>query len=149
MAYIFESTIRDSNINAVGNNTALGVRLTNLSTIFQSVYTIPEQVRENLKTLLLTQIGERYMQPEFGTNLLAIVFEPNVSELKSDIQDILESAISTWLPYVSIEQLNITTTEDDLTLIHHVLISLSYSIRNYSTDSIKIYVNNDNTVSVV
>lgn len=149
MAYIFESTIQDSNINAVANNTALGVRLTNLSTIFQSVYTIPEQVRENLKTLLLTQIGERYMQPEFGTNLLAIVFEPNVSELKSDIQDILESAISTWLPYVSIEQLNITTTEDDPTLIHHVLISLSYSIRNYSTDSIKIYVNNDNTVSVV
>lgn len=137
MAYIFESTIQDSNINAVANNTALGVRLSNLSTIFQSVYTIPEQVRENLKTLLLTQIGERYMQPEFGTNLLAIVFEPNVSELKSDIQDILESAISTWLPYVSIEQLNITTTEDDPTLIHHVLISLSYSIRNYSTDSIK------------
>jgi phage baseplate assembly protein W len=149
MAYVFESTIQDSNINNVSNNTALGIRLTNLNSIFQSVYTVPEQVRENLKTLLLTQIGERYMQPEFGTNLLAIIFEPNVGELKADIQDILESAISTWLPYVSIEQLNIVTTEDDPTLMHHVLISLTYSIRNYSTDSIKIYVNNDNTVSVV
>jgi phage baseplate assembly protein W len=149
MAYVFESTIQDSNINNVSNNTALGIRLTNLNSMFQSVYTVPEQVRENLKTLLLTQIGERYMQPEFGTNLLAIIFEPNVGELKADIQDILESAISTWLPYVSIEQLNIVTTEDDPTLMHHVLISLTYSIRNYSTDSIKIYVNNDNTVSVV
>lgn len=147
MAYVFESTVQTSNVD-VARNTALGVRLTNLNSIFQSIYTIPEQVRENLKTLLLTQIGERYMQPEFGTNLLAIVFQPNVDELKQDIREILQSAISTWLPYINIVQLDITTTEDDPTLVHHVLISLSYSIANYSTESIKIYVNNDNTITV-
>jgi phage baseplate assembly protein W len=148
MAYVFESTIESSNVD-ITRSTALGIRLTNLDSIFQSVYTVPEQVRENLKTLLLTQIGERYMQPNFGTNLLAILFEPNVSELKQDIQEILESAISTWLPYISIEQLNITTADEDPTMPHQVLISFSYSIANYSTDSIIIYVNNDNTVSVV
>lgn len=147
MAYVFESTIESSNVD-VTRSTALGVRLTSLDSIFQSVYTIPEQVRENLKTLLLTQIGERYMQPEFGTNLLAVVFEPNVSELKQDIQEILQSAISTWLPYINIAQLDITTTEDDPSLMYHVLISFSYSIAGYSTESIKIYVNNDNTVTV-
>jgi phage baseplate assembly protein W len=148
MAYVFESTVETSNTD-VSRNTALGVRLTNLNSIFQSVYTVPVQVRENLKTLLLTQIGERYMQPEFGTNLLAILFEPNVSELKEDIQDTLVSAISRWLPYINIEQIEITTNEDDPTLVHQVIVSLSYAITNYSTESIVVYVNNDNTVSVV
>jgi phage baseplate assembly protein W len=148
MAYVFESTVETSNTD-VSRNTAIGARLTNLNSIFQSVYTVPVQVRENLKTLLLTQIGERYMQPEFGTNLLAILFEPNVSELKEDIQDTLVSAISRWLPYINIEQIEITTNEDDPTLVHQVIVSLSYAITNYSTESIVVYVNNDNTVSVV
>jgi phage baseplate assembly protein W len=145
MAYVFETQVQNINETL---NTALGVRLTNRNGIFQPLYTIPEQTKENLKTLLLTQIGERYMQPEFGTNLLSMVFEPNVTELKQDIQDTLTSAISTWLPYVRIEQLDIVTADDDPTSIHHVSISLSYSIQNFSTDSIKIYVNNDNTVTV-
>jgi phage baseplate assembly protein W len=148
MAYVFESTVETNNTD-VSRNTALGARLTNLNSVFQSVYTVPVQVRENLKTLLLTQIGERYMQPEFGTNLLAILFEPNVSELKEDIQDTLVSAISRWLPYINIEQIEITTNEDDPTLVHQVIVSLSYAITNYSTESIVVYVNNDNTVSVV
>ena len=148
MAYVFESTVETSNTD-VSRNTAIGARLTNLNSVFQSVYTVPVQVRENLKTLLLTQIGERYMQPEFGTNLLAILFEPNVTELKEDIQDTLVSAISRWLPYINIEQIEITTNEDDPTLVHQVIVSLSYAITNYSTESIVVYVNNDNTVSVV
>jgi len=148
MSYVFESTVETSNTD-VSRNTALGARLTNLNSVFQSVYTVPVQVRENLKTLLLTQIGERYMQPEFGTNLLAILFEPNVSELKEDIQDTLVSAISRWLPYINIDQIEITTNEDDPTLVHQVIVSLSYAITNYSTESIVVYVNNDNTVSVV
>jgi phage baseplate assembly protein W len=148
MSYVFESTVESSNTD-VSRNTALGARLTNLNSVFQSVYTVPVQVRENLKTLLLTQIGERYMQPEFGTNLLAILFEPNVTELKEDIQDTLVSAISRWLPYINIEQIEITTNEDDPTLVHQVIVSLSYAITNYSTESIVVYVNNDNTVSVV
>jgi phage baseplate assembly protein W len=148
MSYVFESTVETSNTD-VSRNTALGARLTNLNSVFQSVYTVPVQVRENLKTLLLTQIGERYMQPEFGTNLLAILFEPNVTELKEDIQDTLVSAISRWLPYINIEQIEITTNEDDPTLVHQVIVSLSYAITNYSTESIVVYVNNDNTVSVV
>ena len=144
MAYVFETEAQ--NINAT--STALGVRFTNRNGIFQSVYTVPEQTKENLKTLLLTQIGERYMQPEFGTNLLSIVFEPNVIELKEDIQNTLTSAISLWLPYVQIEQLDIVTAEDDPTSVHQVSISLTYSIQNFSTDSIKIYVSDDNTVTV-
>ena len=150
MAYVFERQVQSSDITSnIFVDIPLGVRLTNSSTVFQSIYVVPDQVKENLKTLLLTQIGERYMQPEFGTNLLSIVFQPNVSELKGEIQEILETSIGTWLPYIIIEDLTILTAEDEPTLPYHVSVSLTYSIENFSTDTIKIYVNNNNTVSVV
>jgi phage baseplate assembly protein W len=146
MAYVFETAVENPQVD---ENIGLGVRLTNLDSVFQTVYEVRTQVKENLKTLLLTRIGERYMQPTFGTNLLNIVFQPNAIQLKEEIIDILVTPINVWLPYISIDETNIVTAEDDPNLPHQVSISLSYSIQNFSTDSITIFANNDNTITVV
>ena len=53
----------------------LGIRLDVQS--FTPLYLTTDQAYENLKTLLLTRKGERYHQPNFGTRLLNILFEPN------------------------------------------------------------------------
>jgi phage baseplate assembly protein W len=146
MAYVVET---QPVIPVDQQSIGLGVRFTNLDSIFQTIYTTNEQVKENLKTLLLTRIGERYMQPSFGTNLLNIVFEPNTEQIKEVISDILIDPINTWLPYIVIENLNVTTAEDDPTLPYHVSISLTYTINDFSTDTITFNVNNDNTITVV
>ena len=145
MAYVIETITNTSPVQ----ETALGVKFTNLDSIFVSLYNTQQQVRENLKTLLLTRIGERYMQPTYGTNLLSIIFQPNTSELKQEIQDIIQNPITFWLPYIIIESINLVTAEENPSLPYQIEISIEYSIENFNTDTITIFANNDNTLSVV
>jgi phage baseplate assembly protein W len=138
-----------NDIVRVTDNIGLGVAFsTGTGGLFSSIYTTPEQVKQNLKSLLLTRIGERYMQPTFGTNLLNIIFEPNIADLKEDVTDLLITPINYWLPYVTIESINIITNEDDPTMIHNLKISIKYSINNFSTQTITLTSTNDGIIAV-
>lgn len=146
MAFVYENV--NDNLLLLPD-TGIGVGLSNLDTIFSTIYTVRQQARENLKSLLLTRIGERYMQPTFGTRLLEIIFQPNTHDLKPEIEDILVEPINSWLPYIVIDGIDITTAEDTPNLPYQTQISILYSIQNFSTDTITIFANNDNTLSVV
>jgi phage baseplate assembly protein W len=76
------------------------------------------------------------MQPTFGTNLLNIIFEPNINELKDDISELLRAPINYWIPSITIEDIVIITNEDDPNLIHNLKITINYSIQNFSTQTI-------------
>lgn len=138
-----------NNIVTVTNNVGLGVAFSiGAHGLFSSIYTTPQQVKENLKSLLLTRVGERLMQPTFGTNLLNIIFEPNLSDLKEDITDLLTAPINYWIPSITIESIDIITNEDDPTMIHNLKITINYSVQNFSTNTITFKSSTDGTLSV-
>ena len=57
-------------------NIAIGVALPfNGPGVFKSTYTTKDQIKSNLVNLLLTDTGERIMNPNFGTNLKRFLFE--------------------------------------------------------------------------
>jgi phage baseplate assembly protein W len=147
MAFVYESVSPVQQNNTVNPIIGLGVKIGNENNIFTTLYTVPEQAKENLKNLLLTQLGERYMLPEYGTDLLGLLFQPNTFEFKETVDDTIRGPISYWLPYIVIENIDIKTFEDDSTLIHTVEIHLTYTVQNFSTDTIKIFVT-DNTMLV-
>lgn len=105
-----------SSINYYVKPIGITIPFNNPNGIFYQSYTNRVQVYSNVKNLLLTAKGERYMQPEFGTELRYILFE-NISDERQFIDaikgDIIE-AITTWIPYVGITRLevNINMTED-------------------------------------
>lgn len=136
-------------VQTLPNITGLGISLYDTNPIFRTIYDINQQATENLKTLLLTRKGERYMEPEFGTELLSIVFLPNISELKQNISEILNSAISYWLPYITIETLDILTAEENPDLPHHIKITLEYSVENFNTNSITITADSNGVVTII
>lgn len=138
-----------NNIVTVTNNVGLGVAFsTGTHGLFSSIYTTPQQIKENLKSLLLTRVGERHMQPTYGTNLLNIIFEPNISELKEDITDLLTIPINYWIPSISIESIDIITNEDDPNMIHNLKITIKYSVQNFSPDTITFISSTDGTLAV-
>lgn len=70
-------------------------------------------VKENIKSLLLTNWGERPMHYYLGANLREFLFEPiDVDELRAKIEERITSQISTWLPFVSLDKLDILLSED-------------------------------------
>lgn len=79
-------------------------------------------VKENLKSLLLTNWGERVGHYYLGCNLRQFIFEPiEVDELKEKIADRILSQIAMWIPYVRINNLNIMTSSDDTTISENML----------------------------
>jgi phage baseplate assembly protein W len=72
---------------------------------FYKTKTILEQAKSNMRNLLLTSKGERVMQPEFGSTLTDVLFNQG-EDVKTEIDEAIREAVSNWLPYVIINEIN-------------------------------------------
>ena len=78
----------------------------------QSFQTV-DQVKSNIANLLQTRMGERLMQPNFGTTLHSILFDQTTDELEGRIQSSIETAIRNWMPYVNIQNIDVSQTSNN------------------------------------
>jgi len=104
------ATIRKINPEDLDPDVAIGVTLPYAGKdgrIFNSSFTTMEQAKTNMLNLILTRKGERYMQPEFGTDLMKKVFEQSDDELIAAVDEDITSAVETWLPFININELKI------------------------------------------
>jgi phage baseplate assembly protein W len=109
---------------------------------FAVTYTTKEQVKSNLKNLILTNRGERLMQPDFGCNLRQAIFEQIGPDTYDYIRSEIENSIQRWLPYIIVNDVNVTsdTTQKDNNRISVRLdYTLAYAGSN-SRDSLNITV---------
>ena len=136
--------------NTLTPNRAIGVKFPfNAPGVFKKTFTTFDQASTNIKTLLLTRKGERYIQPNFGTDLLNLVFEPNVTELKEFITDTITDAVSFWLPYIIITNLEIVTQEDDPNMIHDIKISVTFTVSGTESEkTITIFAGQDGILKI-
>lgn len=70
-----------------------------------------QRFKSNLTHLIFTPVGSRYRNPEFGTNLMNFIFEPNDNITASDILRDLQIAISKFMSDVKL--LSIETEKID------------------------------------
>ena len=83
------------------------------NTAFNQTFTTNEQIKSNVKNLLLTKKGERVMQPEFGSGLQELLFDFNDDTLSGKIEDAITAALEQWLPYVTVEQIDVESTSNN------------------------------------
>ena len=79
-------------------------------------YTTLEQAKTNLRSLLKTNGGERYMQPFFGADLHSVLFEQNTDVLIEQLKNKINEAVEYWLPYVTIKTLEVSRKEHTINL---------------------------------
>jgi len=72
-----------------------------------------EQAQHNLKNLLLTHVGERLAQPQFGSRLRELIFEQIDDDLPLAIETEVKRSVSAWLPYINLIEINTLTDEGD------------------------------------
>jgi phage baseplate assembly protein W len=70
-----------------------------------------QAIRADLMHLLLTRKGERFYNPEFGTNLLKYLYEPNDSRTYSDIKFELKETVRKYIPNLNIDEIEINPSE--------------------------------------
>tara|TARA_Y100000816_G_scaffold6257_1_gene3829 strand:+ start:1836 stop:2282 length:447 start_codon:yes stop_codon:yes gene_type:complete len=91
---------------------------------FNLSYTTAVQALSNLKTLLSTRKGERFLQPTFGTNLPSLLFEPMTGQLQQRIDEVLREDIGDWLPYIVIDKIQTDLDHDR----HTVRINMRFRV---------------------
>ncbi len=83
------------------------------NTAFNQSFKTAEQASSNIKNLLLTKKGERIMQPNFGSGLQELLFDFNDDALAGKIEDTVTLALENWLPYISVDQIDIAASDLD------------------------------------
>ena len=80
---------------------------------FASTTTTIEAVKNNIKNLVQTNKGERFMQPELGLNLRSYMFEQVTDEIIINIQNDIVDTFKIWLPFVEIQDIQVSANETD------------------------------------
>jgi|9_EtaG_2_1085328.scaffolds.fasta_scaffold14486_2 hypothetical protein len=98
---------------------------------FALTKTLAENVKQNLKNLILTSPGERVMIPEFGVGIRNFLFENIDSTLTGRVESAIVNQIEIFMPALEIINLDISVIED------HVLhIELRYSVSGILSDDV-------------
>lgn len=91
---------------------------------------LSESIKQNLRILLLTQKGERVMEPEYGVNLPQFLFTDEDANNVGLIKLLISEAVARWEPRVKIENINVAYVLDDQP---RIIVTLTYSIVNMDT----------------
>jgi phage baseplate assembly protein W len=67
----------------------------------------------NLFLLLLTEKGERYYNPEYGTNLKRFIFEPKDGITQADINEDIRATVKRFIPELTITNIQFFKDVDD------------------------------------
>jgi len=70
-------------------------------------------VQQNLKMLILTNPGERMMDPEFGVGLKRFLFEQNNAITQGDIQGKIFQQVGVYLPFIKILNINFKVADSN------------------------------------
>jgi len=68
-------------------------------------------IKADLMHLILTRKGERLYLPDFGTNLLKYIFQPNDGVTQSEIKDEISQTVKKYLPNLQVNKVNIEESE--------------------------------------
>jgi hypothetical protein len=96
-------------------------------------------IKADLMHLLLTRKGQRIYNPDFGTNLMQYIFEPNDSLTLESVKNEVNASVNKYLPKLKVINLSVTqsTTNEyvatiriDYVITEDVFEILDYAIIN-------------------
>ena len=105
--------------------TAVGVSIPfNAPAVFNSTYTTKDAIKSNLINFFLTNQNERYLNPTFGGNLRATIFEQLSTENLDGLEDLIQSQLKNYFPSVRVESLELLSNPDTNSLV----VDLKYNV---------------------
>jgi phage baseplate assembly protein W len=89
-------------------------------------------VEQSLQILLMTQLGERVMRSDFGTDAPRLVFAPGSVQFLQLLETTVQEAVTNWEPRVDLSSV---VAEADATDPYKVTVSVSYTVRQTNTSN--------------
>jgi phage baseplate assembly protein W len=136
MAYI----VNNVDVLDLKPSTGVGINLPfNGPTGINTTYTTKDAIKANLLNFLLTAKRERVMNPQFGSGLPDLLFEPVTDTFIEQAESLIYNGIELFFPQVQILNLNVDLYPDNST----VVIYLKYTVINTNIeDELQLNLNN-------
>lgn len=113
---------------AVGVSAKLPLTLDASDGPFQLHKDVVSAVKQNFKMLILTEEGEKIMDPKFGVGVKSYLFENFTFETSQNIRAKIQQKTSIYLPFIKIININIDTTSPDTIDSNELNIAVEYMI---------------------
>lgn len=115
---------------------AIGVDLPFSSkSVFNQTYQTKDAIKANLVNYFLTNKGERYLNPTFGSDIRKVIFEQITEEQLDTIEAIVGSDVDRYFPRVKPTRISVNSQPDS----NSVTLFMSYTIADtYINDEIII-----------
>jgi len=97
--------------------------------MFEQTFTSYDAAKSNLRNLMLTARGERVMQPEFGTGLHELLFEPFDDTYENRLQEMITQSVNFWLPYITVESIEVDMS-DEMKDRHIANVNIQFTVGN-------------------
>lgn len=75
-------------------------------------HNLTASARSVLMHIIFTPKGQRIRNPEFGTDLIKFVFEPNDGRQWADIESEIRSTVSKFAPFIDLQEVSIAADDD-------------------------------------
>ena len=100
---------------------------------YRTTKTIKDTVSQNLRTLFLTNPGERIMNIHFGIGIRQFLFENFSPELIDRLEERIRTQISKYIKGIIVHSIKVVQVE---TQLNGIDISLNYSIPGISNSTL-------------
>ncbi len=94
---------------------------------FATTKTTMDSVKTDIKTLLMTQRGERLMQPSLGMNIRRFLFEQITENTVIEIENDIVETFNRWLPFVVLNDIEVDLKDQDM---NKIKINIQFNIAN-------------------
>ena len=82
-------------------------------------------IRSDLMHLILTQKGQRLYMPDFGTDLLKYIFDPNDTKMLSDIKFDINETVKKYIPNLKINDIIVEIDDNNE---HKTTLKIDYTV---------------------
>ena len=97
-------------------------------------------VKRGIKNVLLTAPFERLFQPEFGSGIKNILFEPMTPRTEQRLFDAVKEAIDAWEKRASVIDISIISEEE----YNRYRVAIQFSINNsFVTEQVDVFLNRE------
>ena len=85
----------------------------------------PQNIRESIRIILLTELQERVMAPKFGGGLRSFLFQPNISSTHRLIEERTQRALKRWEARIKVESVVVEPDPNDT---QAALVNIAYRL---------------------
>ena len=98
---------------------------------FATTKTTMDAIKNDVKLLLMTQRGERLMQPFLGMDIRKFLFEQITNDTAIQIENDIVDTFQTWLPFVQLQNIDVDLGDQDR---NQIKINVTFNVRNAPTE---------------